>query len=108
MVATAHGTSLRQLVENPVRKELVGGKQRMAIGDRLARSVYMLQQNREFWLVLYNVPETSETEEEDDAEVAALVWETQTSYVTHCVLVILWVLFTHVTSVYYLYLSFIV
>ena len=37
VVATAHGTSLRQLVENPVLNSLVGGKQRMAIGDRLAR-----------------------------------------------------------------------
>ena len=34
------------------------------------------QQNRELCLVLYNVPETSETAEEDDAAVAALVWET--------------------------------
>ena len=37
VVATAHGTSLRQLVENPVLNSLVGGKQRMAIGDNLAR-----------------------------------------------------------------------
>ncbi|DBB07144.1 TPA: hypothetical protein ACH3X1_011715 [Trebouxia sp. C0004] len=34
------------------------------------------QQNRELCVVLHNVPETSETEEEDDAAVAALVLET--------------------------------
>ena len=34
------------------------------------------QQNRELCLVLHNVPETSETKEEDAAVIAALVWET--------------------------------
>ena len=33
MVATAHGTSLQRLLENPVLSPLVGGKQRMVIGD---------------------------------------------------------------------------
>ena len=33
MVATVHGTSLQHLLENPVLSPLVGGKQRMVIGD---------------------------------------------------------------------------
>ena len=36
MVATVHGTSLERLLENPVLSPLVGGKQRMVIGDLAA------------------------------------------------------------------------
>ena len=37
MVATVHGTTLQHLLENPVLNTLVGGKQRMVIGDLAAR-----------------------------------------------------------------------
>ena len=33
MVATVHGITLRHLLENSVLSPLVGGKQRMVIGD---------------------------------------------------------------------------
>lgn len=33
MVATVHGTSLERLLDNSVLSPLVGGKQRMVIGD---------------------------------------------------------------------------
>ena len=36
MVATIHGTTLQSLLENPVLNPLVGGKQRMVIGDMAA------------------------------------------------------------------------
>ena len=39
VVATAHGTNLQRLLENPVLNTLVGGKQKMVIGDFAARCV---------------------------------------------------------------------
>lgn len=36
MVATVHGNTLQHLLENPVLSPLVGGKQRMVIGDMAA------------------------------------------------------------------------
>ena len=36
MVATVHGTTLQHLLENPVLSPLVGGKQRVVIGDSAA------------------------------------------------------------------------
>lgn len=36
MVATVHGTTLQSLLENPVLNPLVGGKQRIVIGDMAA------------------------------------------------------------------------
>ncbi|KAL3130130.1 R3H domain [Trebouxia sp. C0009 RCD-2024] len=38
MVATVHGTTLQHMLENPVLNPLVGGKQKMVIGDLAARS----------------------------------------------------------------------
>lgn len=37
VVATVHGTSLQQLLANPVLNPLVGGKQRVILGDIAAR-----------------------------------------------------------------------
>ena len=37
MVATAHSTNLQRLLENPMLNPLVGGKQKMVIGDLAAR-----------------------------------------------------------------------
>ena len=37
VVATAHGTTLQRLLENPILNSLVGGKQKMVIGDLMAR-----------------------------------------------------------------------
>lgn len=37
MVATAHGTSIRDLVKNPDLVQLVGGISEVTIGDRAAR-----------------------------------------------------------------------
>ncbi|KAA6418904.1 MAG: hypothetical protein FRX49_11130, partial [Trebouxia sp. A1-2] len=37
MVATVHGTTLQHMLENPVLNPLVGGKQKMVIGDLAAR-----------------------------------------------------------------------
>ena len=37
MVATVHGTTLQHLLDNPVLNPLVGGKQRMVIGDFAAQ-----------------------------------------------------------------------
>ena len=37
VVATAHGTTLQRLLENPMLNSLVGGKQKMVIGDFAAR-----------------------------------------------------------------------
>lgn len=37
VVATAHGTSLKQLLESPVLNSLVGGKQKVVVGDETAR-----------------------------------------------------------------------
>lgn len=39
MVATVHGTTLQHMLENPVLNPLVGGKQKMVIGDLAARQV---------------------------------------------------------------------
>lgn len=39
MVASAHGTSLQHLLENPVLNSLVGSRHRMLIGDMAARYV---------------------------------------------------------------------
>ena len=37
VVATAHGTNLQNLLYNPTLNSLVGGKQKMVIGDNAAR-----------------------------------------------------------------------
>lgn len=37
VLATAHGTTLQRLLENPMLNSLVGGKQKMVIGDLAAR-----------------------------------------------------------------------
>jgi len=37
MVATVHGTTLQMLLDNPVLNALVGGKQKMVIGDMAAK-----------------------------------------------------------------------
>ena len=37
MVATVHGTTLQRLLENSVLNPLLGGKQRMVIGDMAAQ-----------------------------------------------------------------------
>lgn len=37
VVATAHGTTLQRLLENTMLNSLVGGKQKMIIGDYAAR-----------------------------------------------------------------------
>ena len=36
VVATAHGTTLQQLLDNPTLNGLVGGKKQMVIGDFMA------------------------------------------------------------------------
>ena len=36
VVATAHGTTLQQLLDNPILNSLVGSKQKMVIGDFMA------------------------------------------------------------------------
>ena len=37
VVATAHSTTLQRLLENPMLNSLVGGKQKMVVGDFAAR-----------------------------------------------------------------------
>ena len=36
LVATAHGTSLQSLLENPILNGLVGGKHKVTVGDAQA------------------------------------------------------------------------
>ena len=40
VLATAHGTTLQPLLESPMLNSLVGGKQKMIIGDLAARWVH--------------------------------------------------------------------
>lgn len=37
LVATAHGTSLQSLLDNPILNGLVGGKHEVTVGDAQAR-----------------------------------------------------------------------
>ena len=37
LVATAHGTSLQSLLDNPILNGLVGGKHEVVVGDAQAR-----------------------------------------------------------------------